>query len=64
MVHHLVIAPVGNTACFEQMLQRCRVVGNTAADLTGLKLEPQTSRSTDERVTVRPTGYYYDDNMH
>ena len=37
------------------MLQRWRAVGNTASDLTGLRFEPQTSRSRDERFTARPT---------
>ena len=46
----------GNTATFEGMLQRWRAVGNTVFDLTGLRFEPQTSRSRDERVTVQPTG--------
>ena len=30
----------GNTATFEEMLQRRRAVGNTVSDLTGLKFEP------------------------
>ena len=46
----------GNTAPFEEMSQRWRAVGNTVSDLTGLRFEPQTSRSRDERVTARPTG--------
>ena len=53
--HFRVIAP-GNTASFEEMSQRWRVVGNTVSDLTGPRFEPQTSRSRDERVTARPTG--------
>ena len=44
----------GNTAPFEEMLQRWRAVGNTASDLTGPRFEPQTSRSRDESVTARP----------
>ena len=48
----------GNTAPFEEMSQRWRAVGNTVFDLTGLRFEPQTSRSRDERVTARPTGRY------
>ena len=44
----------GNTASFEEILNRWRTVGNTLSDLTGLRLEPQTSRSKDERVTARP----------
>ena len=46
----------GNAASFEEMSQRWRAVGNTEFDLTGPILEPQTSRSRDERVTVRPMG--------
>ena len=46
----------GNAAPFEEMSQRWRAVGNTVSDLTGLRFEPQTSRSRDERVTARPTG--------
>ena len=46
----------GNTAPFEEMSQRWRAVGNTVSDLTGLRFEPQTSRSRDERVTAQPTG--------
>ena len=46
----------GNSALFEEMLQRWRVVGNTVSDLTGPKFEPQTYRSRNERVTARPTG--------
>ena len=34
-----------------------RAVGNTVSNLTSPKFEPQTSRSEDERVTARPTGY-------
>ena len=46
----------GNTASFEEMLQRWRAVGNTVSDLTGQRFEPQASRSRDEGVTARPTG--------
>ena len=53
--HLHVIAP-GNTAPFEEMLRWWRAVGNTVFNLTGPRFEPQTSRSRDERVTVRPTG--------
>ena len=48
----------GNTAPFEEMLQRWRAVGNTAFDFIGPRFEPQTSRSRDERVIARPTGPY------
>ena len=54
--HLRVIAPMGNTAPFEEMLQQWRVVGNTVSDLTGPRFDLQTSRSRDERVTARPTG--------
>ena len=42
----------GNIASFEQMSQWWRAVGNTVSDLTGLKFEPQTSRSRDNRITA------------
>ena len=51
-----IIVPAGNTAPFEEMLQRWRAVGNTVSHLTGPRFEPQTSRSRDEHVTVRPPG--------
>ena len=35
-------------------MQRWLAVGNTVFNLTGPRFEPQTSRSTDERVTARP----------
>ena len=44
-----------NTAFFEEMSQRWRVIGKIVSDLTGPRFEPQTCRSTDERVTARPT---------
>ena len=50
------MAPVNNTALFEEMLQWWRVVGNFVSDLTGPRFEPQAFRSRDERVTARPTG--------
>ena len=56
--HLRVIAPAGNTAPFEEMLQRWRDVGNTLSDLTGPRFEPQTSHSRDKRVTARPNGQY------
>ena len=46
----------GNTALFEEMSQRWRVVGNTVFDLTGPRFEPQISRSRDEGVTARSSG--------
>ena len=55
-VHLRVIAPEGNTASFEEMLQRWRAVGNTVSDVTGPRFAPQTSSSKGERVTTRPTG--------
>ena len=45
----------GNTTPFKEMSQRWRAVGNTVADLTSPRFEPQTSRSRDERVTAQPT---------
>ena len=45
----------GNTASFEEMSQQWRPVGNSVSDLTGPRFEPQTSRSKNERITVRPT---------
>ena len=47
-----------NTASFEEMSQWWRAVGNTVFDLTVPRLEPQTSRCRDKRVTARPTGRY------
>ena len=40
------------------MSQRWRTVGNTVSDLNGLRFEPHSSRSTDERVTARPTDWF------
>ena len=47
-----------NTASFEEMSQRWRVVGNTVSDLTRPRFVPQTSRSRNESVTARPAGRY------
>ena len=47
----------GDTAPFEEMSQQRQAVGNTVSDLTGPIFKPQTSRSRDERVTARPTGW-------
>ena len=47
----------GNTALFEQLSQWWRTVGNTVFDLIGQRFESQTSRSRNERVTARPTGW-------
>ena len=49
----------GNTASFEEMLERWRAVGNTVSNLNGPRFEPQTSRSRHERVTARLTGRFY-----
>ena len=52
-----VIAPVGNTAPFEDMFQRWRAVGYTVSDLTAPRFQPQTSRSkrrTRNHSTNRP----------
>ena len=48
----------GNTALFEEMLQRWRAVGNTAPNLTGPRFESETFRSIDKRVTDRPPDLY------
>ena len=48
----LVIAPP-NTATFEEMSQRWQAISNTLSNLTGLRFEPQISRSTDKRATSR-----------
>ena len=53
---HLRVIAAGNTAPFEEMLQRWQAVGNTVFDLTGPGFQPQSSRSRDERVTTRPAG--------
>ena len=47
---------LGNTALFEEMLQRGLAFGNTESDLTGQRFEPETFFSTDECVTTGPTG--------
>ena len=47
----------GNTAPFEKMSQRWRAVGNTVSNLTVPKFESQTSRSRDECVPARTTGW-------
>ena len=57
--HPRVIAPTGNTAPFEEMLQRWQAVGNTVSNLTGPRFEPRTSRFRDERVTDRPRNRFY-----
>ena len=49
-------APPSNTAHFEETWHRWRAVGKTVFDLTGLRFEPRTFRSADERLTARPTG--------
>ena len=46
----------GNTATIEEMSQRRRAVGKTVSKLTETSFGPQTFRSSDERVTARPTG--------
>ena len=53
-----VIAPIGNTAPFEEMLQQWLVVGNNVSDFTSLRFEPQTSHPRDEQVTAQPTGWF------
>ena len=49
---------LGNTAPFQEVLQRWRAVGNTVFDLTGSSFESQTFRSSDERVRARPFDRY------
>ena len=56
--HLRVIAPMDNTAPFEEMLYRWRVFGNTMSDLTGPRLELQIFRYRDERVTAQPPGRF------
>ena len=53
---HFCVMRSGKTAPFEEMLQRWRAVGNIVPDLTGPRLELQTSRSKDKRGTAQPTG--------
>ena len=48
----------GNTAPFEEMLQRWRAVGNNVFSLTSLRFEPKISHFRHESVTTRPTGRY------
>ena len=52
------LRPGNNTARSKEISQRWRAISNVVSDLTGLRFEPQTSRSRDERVTVRPTGRF------
>ena len=40
------------------MSQQQRAVGNTASELTGVRVESQTSLSGDKRVTARLTRRY------
>ena len=42
---------------FRKNALRCRTVGNNVFNFTGPRFEPQTSSSSDERVTARPTGW-------
>ena len=57
--HLRVPALTGNTAPFEESLQRWRAISNTVQDLTGPRFEPLTFRSRDECVTARPTGRFF-----
>ena len=50
----------GNTASYEEMSRRWPAIGNNVSDLTGPRFELQTSRSKDERVTARPTGWFFE----
>ena len=47
---------MGNTASFQEMLQRWQDVGNTVTDLTGPRFEPETSCSKNKRVAAPTTG--------
>ena len=51
--HFRVIAHAGNTAPFEEILQRWWTVGNSVSDLTSSRFESETSRTRHERVTAR-----------
>ena len=53
---HLRVIALGNSAPFQEMMQRWRAVGDTVSDLTHPRFELLTSRSRDNRVTARPTG--------
>ena len=46
-----------NTGSTEEMSQRWRAVVNTVFDLTGVRFEPQTSRSRDESVTAQQENF-------
>ena len=48
----------GQHSSFQKMSQQQRAVGNTASELTGVRVVPQTSLSRDKRVTARPTRRY------
>ena len=61
--HFHVIAIAGNTAPFEEMLQRWQAVGSTVSDLSGPRFEPQTSRSRNERIIARPSGLFVNKSM-
>ena len=57
--HPRIIAfAAGSTVPFDEIPHGWRAVGNAVSDLTGPRFKPQTSRSRDERVTARPTGWY------
>ena len=46
----------GNTAPFEEMLQRWRADGNSVPNLISPRFDSQTSSSRDERAPAQPTG--------
>ena len=50
--HLYIIAPVDNTAPFEENVAGWRTVDNTASDYTDARFEPQISRFRDERVAT------------
>ena len=45
----------GNTASFEEMVQRWRAIGNTVSDLIGLRFEPRAFRISNDCITTIPT---------
>ena len=47
----------GNTAHFEEILQRWQAAGNTESTSTSPRFEPQTYRSKDKRVIAVPLGW-------
>ena len=50
--HLRIIAPAGNTASFEEMLQQLQAVSSTVSDLTGPKFDSHTFHFSDKLVTA------------